>query len=450
MTARPRQWIAPAYLLACLLLGGSIQGVGFVLTLQLAGIALLGWALIDGSEWRLRPQARGLPWIAGLLAIVALLQLVPVPPAIWSSLPGRAEVAEGYRLLGQPLPWRPLSLAPDKSIALLLTFIPPLAMAALVLKARAYSATGIAVALIIAALVAIGLGFAQVTGGGRYYLYPFVAMGTPAGQFANPNHAAALLLATIPFAAAAAARRWSSAKKATDRWVPLILAGLFLALLALAIALNGSLAVVLIGLPSAVASAFLFLPAGRVRLARIGLLLAILLVAGVAALAVGDRYGLGDSGRVSMESRQQIWSRTAEAIGDQWAAGSGLGTFAEVYRVHEDPAKVDRYFVNHAHNDYLEVILELGVAGIMFIALFLAWWTRCALAVWRSPDADVFARAATIASAVLLLHSAVDFPMRTAALAALFGTLIALIAAADPAPRGSGRKPRHRAIDDLA
>lgn len=449
MIAAPRRWIAPAYLLACMLLGGSIQGVGFVLILQLVGIALLGWALLDGSHWHWRPQARALPWIAGLLAIVASLQLVPLPPAIWSALPGRAEIVEGYRLLGQPLPWRPVSLAPDNSIAVLLAFIPPLAMAVLILKARAYSAAGIAVALIVAALVAIGLGFAQVTSDGRYYLYPFVAMGTPAGQFANPNHAAVLLLATIPFAAAAAATRWSSAKKASDRLVALILAGLFLTLLALAIALNGSLAIVLIALPTAVASAFLFLPAGQVRLARIGLLLGVLLLVGVAALSVGARHGLGDSGRVSMESRQQIWSRTTQAIGDHWVSGSGLGTFADVYPQYEDPAKVDRYYVNHAHNDYLELFLELGIAGIIVAALFLFWWARCALAVWRSPDAHAFARAATIASAVLLLHSAVDFPIRTAALAALFGTLIALMAAADPKPRGSGRRPRHRSIDDL-
>ena len=243
--------------------------------------------------------------------------------------------------------------------------------------------------------------------------------------------------------------RWLSAKKASDRWGPLILAGLFLTLLALAVALNGSLAVVLIALPAAVASAFLFLPAGRVRLARIGLLLAVLLLVGVAALSVGARYGLGDSGRVSMDSRQQIWSHTSQAIGDQWASGSGLGTFAEVYRLYEDPARVDRYYVNHAHNDYLELFLELGVPGMLVIALFLVWWARCALAVWRSPDADAFARAATIASGALLLHSAVDFPLRTAALAVLFGTLIALMAAADPKARGSGRKPRHRTIDDL-
>lgn len=449
MIAAPRQWVAPAYLLACLLAGGSIQGVGLVLAIQLAGIALLAWALLDGSPWRWRPQGKALPWIAGLLAIVALLQLIPLPPAIWASLPGRAEIAEGYRLLGQPLPWRPISLAPDKSIAVLLTFIPPLAMAALVAKARAWSANGLVIALVAATLVAIGLGFAQVTSGGRYYLYPFVAMGTPAGQFANPNHAAALLLAAIPFAVAAAAVRWSAAKQATDKWFPLSLAGLFLALLALAIALNGSLAIVLLAVPTAAASVFLFLPAGRVRLARIGLLLAVLLLVGVAALSAGARYGLGDSGRVSMESRQQIWSHTSQAIGDQWATGSGLGTFAEVYRLYEDPAKVDRYYVNHAHNDYLELFLELGIPGMLIIALFLVWWARCALAVWRSPDADAFARAATIASAAMLLHSVVDFPLRTAALAALFGTLIALMAAADPEARGSGRKPRHRVIEDL-
>ena len=451
MSKRLRTLIAPAYLLACLLIGGSIQGVGFVLALQFTGIALLAWALLDRSPWRWRPQARALPWMSGALLILCLLQLMPLPPGLWSSLPGRAGIADGYRLLGQPLPWRPISLSADSGIGVLLTFIPPAALVVLIVKARASTPLGLAIAVALATLVSIGLGFAQVASGGRFYLYPWVVQHTPAGLFANPNHAAALLLAAIPFVAAYAAARWSAAKKSSDRAAPLAIAGLFAALLALAIATNGSLAIVLLGLPVAVASAFLFLPAGRVRLARIAALIALLLAIGAGAMAIGAGYGLGDSGRVSLNSRQDMWQGTAQAIADHWLTGSGLGTFADVYPLREDPAKVTRAYVNHAHNDYLELALELGIAGIALILLFLAWWTRLALAIWRSPGTEAFARAATIASAALLLHSLVDFPLRTAALAALFGAALGLMAAAEKEVRSrDGRKARHVRIEELA
>ena len=43
--------------------------------------------------------------------------LVPLPPELWTALPGRDHVREGYALLGQPLPWMPISLAPFDTVA---------------------------------------------------------------------------------------------------------------------------------------------------------------------------------------------------------------------------------------------------------------------------------------------------------------------------------------------
>lgn len=85
-------------------------------------------------------------------------------------------------------------------------------------------------------------------------------------------------------------------------------------------------------------------------------------------------------------------------------------------------------FVNHAHNDYLELALELGLAGIVLMALFLAWWGIAAARAWTSPLTTAFGRAATIASAIIFAHSLVDYPLRTASIAAIFGVAIALIA----------------------
>jgi hypothetical protein len=44
----------------------------------------------------------------------------------------------------------------------------------------------------------------------------------------------------------------------------------------------------------------------------------------------------------------------------------------------------------------------------------------------RSPASDQFAYAGTIASAALLVHSVVDFPLRTAAMSAVFAMSLAL------------------------
>lgn len=107
---------------------------------------------------------------------------------------------------------------------------------------------------------------------------------------------------------------------------------------------------------------------------------------------------------------------------------------------------MDEIFVVHAHNDYLEVALELGLAGIVLTLLFLAWWAAAVWRTWRTAEPGPFARAAAIASAGVLIHSLVDFPLRTAAIAACFGMCIALLAdsrAAPPKEKAQLRRKRH-------
>jgi O-antigen ligase len=108
--------------------------------------------------------------------------------------------------------------------------------------------------------------------------------------------------------------------------------------------------------------------------------------------------------------------------------GSGLGSFLKVYRLYERPDAVTSEYVIHAHNDYAELTLELGVAGIILILLFLGWWGNRVWAVWKEGEGGPFARAASIASGAVLVHSLVDFPLRTAAISACFAMCLALLA----------------------
>ena len=62
------------------------------------------------------------------------------------------------------------------------------------------------------------------------------------------------------------------------------------------------------------------------------------------------------------------------------------------------------------------------------IAAFLAWWGVAAWNAWRAAGSQPYARAASVATAILLVHSLVDFPLRTAALGACFAMGLALLA----------------------
>ena len=112
-----------------------------------------------------------------------------------------------------------------------------------------------------------------------------------------------------------------------------------------------------------------------------------------------------------------------------WPVGSGIGSFNRVYRLFEDPDAVTNVFVNHAHNDYLEVFAETGLLGIVLILVFLAWWSLRSAQAWRDPRPDSYwAQAASVVVGIILVHSLVDYPIRTPAIMALFAFYVLILA----------------------
>jgi O-antigen ligase len=428
MIEKLRSAVAPAYLFLCLLLGGSAQGVWANAILRLAAIGIIAWALIARREELLSRPVRQLLALVGLALMLIAIQLVPLPASIWEALPGREHLLEGYRLLGvEPGP-QALSLGPYDSIATLLALLPPLGMLAAMIGLRSYSASWLAVALVTGTIAGVLLGILQVTSAdpmaSRWYFYQQSNFGVATGFFANSNHMAGLLLVSVPFIAALGATVRERSKDVRLRFAALALVAGGLVVVVIGIVLNGSLAGYGLGLPVVLAS-FLMLFGAHTRLGRraalgIG-------IAGLVAVALLWSTPVSRGAATSVSSRQVILSNSVGLVREYGVLGSGLGTFEKVYRMSEDPAKVDRYYVNHAHNDYLEVAIETGLPGIVLMLLFLVWWCRQVLRMLRSPAADEFAIAGAIASAALLLHSVVDYPLRTAAMSVVFAMCLVLI-----------------------
>jgi O-antigen ligase len=429
--------VAPAYLLACLILGGSAQGIWQNALLQLAGLGIIAWAAATGDE-PLPKSAQALLLIVAAGVAVVVLQLVPMPPSLWAN--GlRARIAEGYALLGRPVPPLPLSLTPYAGLNTLLGIIPPLALFCAILRLGAFRASWLAAALLAGTLAGITLGALQVVAPGAsspWYLYPETNRGVAVGFFANVNHMADLLVCALPFIAALAA---AGRSRNIQRYSALltILAGTAL-LLAVGIALNGSLAGFSLAVPAIAASILIVAPPSRNLRLPVAIITGLALLAAVGAMAstsIGSsRIGQEASG--SVQSRRDILKTTEKAIGDTMPFGTGLGSFVHVYPLYESPDRVMSEYVVHAHNDYAELALELGLAGVLLIGVFLAWWGVAAKSAWRTGGGGgPYARAASIASAVILVHSLVDFPLRTSAIAATFAMCLALLIDRRPAQR---------------
>jgi O-antigen ligase len=173
------------------------------------------------------------------------------------------------------------------------------------------------------------------------------------------------------------------------------------------------------------------------------------------ALAIPLSAPLGNNlttteAKSSQFSRYTTFKVTAQAAREHLPFGSGLGTFIEIYRTYEDPVRVEPTFINRAHSDYLELFLETGLLAAPVVLLFLIWWAWHFWRAWRSDAPDYFARAAGVASAAMLIHSVVDYPLRTAAISAIFAMCCALLADARPSSRRNEQGPAEKQARHLS
>lgn len=443
-----RHGIVPAYLLLCLLLGGaSAAGLIANLVLQIIALPLIGWSIWHFLQTGPAPQLRSPVILLGLLVGVALLQLVPLPPVLWTHLPGRGAVAEGYALLGIPLPWLPLSLAPQNSLYGLLWLLPAFAVFLCIIALGAFRARGIATIIVAVTLLAVAVGALQVIGGDSAYFYDVTNFGQAVGFFANSNHNATLLLVCIPFLAALQStllRRSGSSRSAS---AVRFLIGALYAVIFVGLLINSSLAGIGLSVPVALGTWLTFgrqTPLLRRALSCGTIIASAAAIVLVAAGPFGNNLFGQQTANVE-QSRQTSFALTFKAAREYFPIGSGLGSFQSVYHTQEPLASVTPTFMNHAHSDWLELLLETGLSGFLLIAAFLYWGTRRVRAIWGAEDRDPFAQAAVIAVIAILLHSLVDYPLRTAALSAVFAACVALIAGARPyaRPRSTKSTAKH-------
>jgi len=120
--------------------------------------------------------------------------------------------------------------------------------------------------------------------------------------------------------------------------------------------------------------------------------------------------------------------------------GWGLGTFEYVYP--QFRSFYTSYYIDEAHNDYLQLLIELGAAGFITMIWFLWLVFRIGSKKLRNWPADIngaVALAALLGVTGILVHSLVDFNLQVPANAALFYVLCTI---ATMEPRfGSFRPP---------
>ncbi len=122
-------------------------------------------------------------------------------------------------------------------------------------------------------------------------------------------------------------------------------------------------------------------------------------------------------------TRLAAYALVRQAISDNPVFGFGLGTFDGAFRLYRD-ASLPLWF-HHAHNDYLEMMMDLGVPAALLLFVCLAVPASCCVVgVWKRKR-DAMIPAIAVAATVLIgSHVLVDFSLHIPAIAATYAALL--------------------------
>lgn len=375
-------------------------------------------------------QGRG--WLLILASAIfglALLHVIPLPPSLWQTLPGRAQIADIDRLAGLGDIWRPLTLTPMNGLHALSSLFAPLAVLLLGLQLTRPELYRLLPLVIVLGALSGFLGLLQIIGGenGPLYLYRITNNGSAVGLFSNRNHAALLLAMLFPMLAIFASTADGTADKQQGRRIlALAIAGVLLPL----IFVTGSRAGLLFVAIALASVPLLYRRPAEGRKVRRGdgpwrsRVLPIVGGFGIFAFTlltiVFSRAQSLDrllNASAADDARLDFWMVSTEIVRNFFPVGSGSGSFAEAFRIYEPDRMLSPNYVNHAHNDWLEVSMTFGLPGILLIVLCIMALVHRATFLWGSGGASgrakQFGRLATILLGMLAIASIPDYPLRT-------------------------------------
>src|SRR5262249_52970262 len=167
-------------------------------------------------------------------------------------------------------------------------------------------------------------------------------------------------------------------------------------------------------------------------------------LSGVGAVIMLVLVGSGVLVRVSGSAsevigRTEVYQGTLAAIADHALVGTGLGSFEFVFSLYQPQAELQR--IEFAHNDYFQNMLELGIpVGLIFFAMLGLLLVRCMIGVVIRRRNAIFTCLAVGASALVMVHSTIDFSMQLPAVSATYAALLGIGVAQSAGSAGRSSK----------
>lgn len=171
-------------------------------------------------------------------------------------------------------------------------------------------------------------------------------------------------------------------------------------------------------------------------------LLFLVVAVGTSVMQGNSRLGdLASRFAQSEDARSEIWEDARFSAHRYWPVGAGMGTFDEVFQLDESLENLSIRRAGRAHNDYLEIAIEGGLAAI---ALLLGWLLWIAAAAWRGALTPRRWQALSAAGmlAAVALQSLFDYPLRNQTMLVTSALALVLLArSAHPDPAKAEQRP---------
>ena len=399
-----------------------------IVPLRALSCLLLVPALYYLTVGQLRKE-RVLLTLFGVLVLLIAVQLVPLPPFVWQELPGREGIVRLDEALGLQDVWRPLTMAPMRTWNALGGLIVPAVGILLAISLRASSRVLLQLIAGLGIFNAL-LGMLQVFSDrfGPLYFYEVTNRGGAVGIFANENHAGIFAAVSMLVVADLGLR---ARVAQTAKWMQMLYPAAFFLIFLVAL-VGGSRAGFAASLGAALVSFCMFLLAPKVQHRgsvadpvrkwasqhpRVIPLLALFAIVLTVSLFLVLERAPAFADLLNTDSfadlRWLLWPSIKEMVGIHWIVGSGFGSFEQVYKIIEPTGLLMPRYVNQAHNDWVQFIIEGGaIAGVLLLAT-LFWLARAVtkLAKVRSKWASAFFWFSIFA--IIGGASLIDYPLRT-------------------------------------
>jgi O-antigen ligase len=112
--------------------------------------------------------------------------------------------------------------------------------------------------------------------------------------------------------------------------------------------------------------------------------------------------------------RWKLWPTLSIMASKHWLVGTGFGSFDAVYQIYEPTALLLPRYVNHAHNDWAQLLIEGGLPAVILLAVFLVWIAKNLWTLFRNqggPAGGIVFWGSCVA--IIAAASVVDYPVRT-------------------------------------